>query len=81
MSSFPPVIPPGNFTGGGGGFSRANAAAGEPVVQTVAFITGVSVGGFVFMAAVMVFLCLCVVKQRERYVKVPLAPPEQAMII
>ena len=56
-------------------------ASGEPVVQTVAFIAGVSAGGFVFMAAVMVFLCLCVMKQRKRYIKMPLAPPEQAMII
>ena len=62
-------------------FPRANVAAGEPMVKTVGFISGVSVGGFAFVVIVTVFLCFYIMRQRERYIKMPMAPPEQAMII
>jgi hypothetical protein len=56
-------------------------AAREAVVETVEFIAGISAGGFFVVAIAMVFICLCVMKQRKRYIKMPMAPPEQAMII
>ena len=51
------------------------------MVKTVGFISGVSVGGFAFVVIVTAFLCFYVMRQRERYIKMPMAPPEQAMII